>query len=135
MPKIKKGATRVSAPKFERKEKDIELEILIYLNSQPGCFAWKNKSMGTFNAARGVYLRNHHRFSEKGTSDIIGIFQGYMLCVEVKSRNGRLQPHQAQFLDRMSEMGAIAFVARSVDDVRAHLLDHRLKKFVETGRF
>lgn len=129
MIRIKKGpGAKKAGISFERKEKDIELEILIFLNSLPGCFAWKNKSMGTFNSARGTYLKNHHRFSEKGTSDILGIYRGYMICVEVKSRKGRLLPHQAIFLDKMTDHGAIAFVARSIDDVKAHLLDHVVRE-------
>lgn len=108
----------------ERKEKDIEAEILLWLNYQPGCKAWKNKSMGTFNAKRGVFLRPHGRFTERGSSDILGVWRGYMLCVEVKGRRGFLAPHQAEFLDTMSRLGAIAFVARSLDDVKAHLLEH-----------
>jgi penicillin-binding protein-related factor A (putative recombinase) len=111
-----------------RKEKDIELEVLLWLNSQRGCFAWKNKSMGTFNAKRGVYLRPTHRFSEKGSSDILGIWQGYMLCIEVKSQRGKLMPHQELFLDRINELGAIAFVARSLDDVKAHLIEAQILK-------
>jgi penicillin-binding protein-related factor A (putative recombinase) len=111
-----------------RKEKDIEQEILLWLNYQKGCFAWKNKSMGTFNAKRGVYLKPTHRFSEKGSSDILGIWQGYMLCIEVKSEKGRLMPHQAVFLDRMHELGAIAFVARSLEDVKAHLIEGQILK-------
>lgn len=122
----RKGATRVRAPKFKRKEKDIELEILTWLNLQPGCFAWKNKSMGTFNAKRGVYLRPTHRFSEKGTSDILGIWKGVMLCIEVKSATGRLMPHQSEFLERMDSLGAIAFMARSLEDVKAQLLEREI---------
>lgn len=114
---------------FKRKEKDIELEILLWLNRQPGCFAWKNKSMGTFNAARGVYLKSHHRFSEKGTSDILGIYQGHMLCIEVKSQTGRLLPHQAEFLWKMDKLGAIAFMARSLEDVKGQLLSQFLRQF------
>lgn len=110
-------------------EKQIELEILTWLNFQPGCFAWKNKSMGTFNAKRGVYLKSTHRFSEKGTSDILGIYRGHMLCIEVKSAKGRLMPHQAEFLERMDRLGAIAFVARSVDDVKAMLIEATILKF------
>jgi penicillin-binding protein-related factor A (putative recombinase) len=117
---------KVKLPK--RLEKDIELEILLWLNRQPGCFAWKNKSMGTFNAKRGVYLRSHHRFNEKGTSDILGIYRGYMLCIEVKSATGRLQPHQAQFLEKMHDMGAIAFMARSLDDVKGQLLQNLVER-------
>lgn len=56
-------------------------------------------------------------FNEKGTSDILGIWKGKMLCIEVKSAKGKLRPEQVTFLGDMSRLGAIAFVARSLDDV------------------
>jgi hypothetical protein len=129
----KKPPRTIRKPKVTmRKEKDIEQEILLWLNYQRGCFAWKNKSMGTFNAKRGIYLRPTHRFSEKGSSDILGVWQGYMLCIEVKSAKGRLMPHQEVFLDRMNELGAIAFVARSLEDVKAYLIEGQILR-LENG--
>jgi hypothetical protein len=99
------------------KEKDIEKLILEWLNLQPGCRAWKNKSMGTYDPVRGVYRANQSRFSEKGSSDILGIYAGKMLCIEVKSRRGTLRPEQKEFLDTMRKLGAITILARSLDDV------------------
>lgn len=99
------------------KEKEIERCILEWLNAQPGCKAWKNKSTGTYDPVRKCFRQNHSRWSEKGTSDILGIWAGKMLCIEVKSKRGTLRPEQKEFLTRMSELGAIAFVARSLDDV------------------
>jgi len=99
------------------KEKDIERLILDWLNAQPGCKAWKNKSMGTFDPIRGIYRANHSKYSEKGSSDILGIWNGKMLCIEVKSRRGTLRPEQKVFLDSMGTLGALTLVARSLHDV------------------
>lgn len=99
------------------KEKEIEKLILEWLNAQPGCKAWKNKSMGTFDPVKRIYRANHSRFSEKGSSDILGIWQGKMLCIEVKSRRGTLRPEQKDFLETMDSFGAITLVARSLHDV------------------
>lgn len=73
--------------------------------------------MGTFDPIKGIYRRSAGAFTEKGTSDIIGIWRGKMLCIEVKSATGRLRPEQKLFLEAMSSLGAIAFVARSLQDV------------------
>ena len=55
--------------------------------------------------------------SEKGVSDIIGIYKGKFLAIEVKTEKGRLSKHQEEFLDHVVWNGGIAIVARSVDDV------------------
>ncbi len=98
-------------------EKDIEKAILTWLNFQPECKAWKNKSMGTYDPRKGIYRRPSGAFNEKGTSDILGIWKGKMLCIEVKSATGKLRPEQYEFLRAMHELGAICFVARSLNDV------------------
>ena len=53
----------------------------------------------------------------KGVSDIIGIWKGRFLAIEVKTQTGRVSEYQQRFIDRVIEEGGIAFVARSVDDV------------------
>jgi len=72
--------------------------------------------MGTFDAKIGAYRKNGGPFSEKGTSDILGIWRGKMLCLEVKSRRGTLRPEQILFLQTMQQLGAIAGVVRSLKD-------------------
>lgn len=82
----------------------------------PDCLAWKNENVGVFDAAKGIYRRlSPHRM--KGISDILGIYRGRMLCIEVKSATGRLSPEQKDFLERMDALGAIAFMARSLEEV------------------
>jgi putative heme degradation protein len=73
--------------------------------------------MGTFDPVRKVYRANFNKYSEKGTSDILGIWRGKMLCIEVKSATGRLRPEQKNFLDIMSRLGAITLLARSLQCV------------------
>jgi hypothetical protein len=53
----------------------------------------------------------------KGVADILGIFDGRFLAIEVKRHGGQLRPKQQRFIDRVRIEGGIAFVARSVDDV------------------
>jgi len=121
----KRGGSRESKPKStvlandsrDLKEKDIEKLILEWLNLLPGCKAWKNKSMGTYDPVRKCFRANHSKFSEKGSSDIIGIWQGKMLCIEVKTKRGTLRPEQKEFLETMGKLGAISLVARCLEDV------------------
>lgn len=52
-----------------------------------------------------------------GFSDLFGFTaDGRPWFIEVKSDTGRLRPQQRQFIDAMTARGAIAGVARSVDD-------------------
>ena len=53
----------------------------------------------------------------KGISDILGIWEGKFLAIEVKTKIGRVSTHQVKFIDSVNNAGGLAFVARSVDDV------------------
>lgn len=53
----------------------------------------------------------------KGFSDLFGFRpDGRIFFIEVKNQTGRVRPEQEKFLERMREFGALAGVARSVDD-------------------
>ena len=114
--RLKEGLS-ASKTRSTPSEREIERSILAWLNYQPKCKAWKNKSMGTYDPTRRVFRRSNDPFSQKGTSDILGIWEGRMLCIEVKSAKGRLRPEQLEFLRTMSSLGAICLVARTLEDV------------------
>jgi hypothetical protein len=58
------------------------------------------------------------RFGFKGSSDIIGVLPGgRALFIEVKQKAGRLTEPQKEFLARAHMSGALAFEARSVEEV------------------
>lgn len=83
------------------KEKDITREIRNYL-----------KIMGVF------HFKVHQGLgSVPGVPDIIGIWKGRPLFIEVKAEKGYLSVQQDNFLKSVRNEGGIAFVARSVDDV------------------
>jgi len=53
----------------------------------------------------------------KGVSDIIGIFEGKPLAIEIKTGRGRLSEYQQAFAETWQREGGIFIEARSVDDV------------------
>ncbi len=64
--------------------------------------------------------------SQKGVSDIIGIYKRLFLAIEVKREDAIQCPYncnhktcweQAKFLKAVSKEGGIALVVRSVDDI------------------
>lgn len=100
-------------------EKHIENSILEFL-ALHNIFAFKVKSQGTFDQAKGQF-RRPSRYYKKGVADILGIFNGKFLAIEVKSAKGRLSPVQKLFLEQVHANGGMAFVARSIDDVATEL--------------
>lgn len=84
-------------------------------------FFWKVDSVGIFDPVKRRYRANTSPYRIKGVSDILGIWRGRPLAIEVKSEKGRLRPEQREFLERFRSEGGIAFMARSIDDVKREL--------------
>jgi hypothetical protein len=98
-------------------ERQIQQQILNYLNSQKGCYAFHCRNGATYDP-RGFYRAGS---SHRGVSDIIGSFRGHALFVEVKTQKGKISAEQVLFIEKMKQTGAIAFVARCLEDVIAQL--------------
>ncbi|MTB64099.1 VRR-NUC domain-containing protein [Streptococcus sp. zg-86] len=53
----------------------------------------------------------------KGFSDLFGFkSDGKIFFIEVKNKSGRIRPEQEKFIERMRLFGALAGVARSVEE-------------------
>lgn len=100
----------------------IKNAICAYLKLQ-GNFIFLHDSVGIYDPKINRFRMNNNRYRIKGVADILGIFKktGRMVAIEVKTKTGRLTPHQEEFLKAVKEHGGIAFVARSVDDVMKEL--------------
>lgn len=98
------------------KENDIQKSILEWFTLQRSAFVWRNNSVGIYDPTRKAY-RRPGTHTLKGVSDILGIWMGKPLAIEVKSKIGRVSPDQKAFLENFVKQGGIAFVARSLEDV------------------
>ena len=117
---------------MSRKESDIQRAILDYLKVR-GIMAWRQKSEGTWDAARGIYRRGT---GTPGLPDIGGILpgtsgydfndMGRALQIEVKAGRNKPSLEQINFLAAAQEAGAVAFVAYSVEDVIEKMKEARL---------
>lgn len=96
-------------------EKDIQKDILDYLRYR-GIFCWKQNNAG-IRKPDGGYIPTGLR----GVSDILGIFNGKFLAIEVKQPGNSLSTQQSDFLSMVNEKGGIGFVAYSIDDIDKHL--------------
>ena len=103
-------------------ERDIQAAILGLLRVHPRV-AWAarmNTGVAEYPGADGTVRRV--RFAFAGCPDILGqLRDGRLLAIEVKGASGRVTEDQVAFLARAARHNALAFVARSVDDVRRML--------------
>jgi len=100
------------ALKIMTKEGAVVQACLEYLKLY-GAFAWRNNTGALKDKSdRPVF------FGKIGSADIIGLLPGgRFLAVECKTEKGKLSDKQYEFLTSVKEMGGLAFVARSVDDL------------------
>ena len=105
-------------------ESDIQTLILAWLLTQK-FFVWRNKSEGTFDPLTGRRRAMNQVGAKKGVPDILGILpDGRFLAIEVKTQTGKVSPEQGDFIRQANTLGGLALVARSLDDVKAHLEDY-----------
>jgi penicillin-binding protein-related factor A (putative recombinase) len=103
-------------------EKEIETSILQYLEFVPSCYAWKNQSSAIFDPTKKVFRKAKSKFLINGVSDILGIFNGQFLAIEVKRPSNKVRPDdQVNFIKHINSMGGKAFFATSIDDVKEGL--------------
>lgn len=98
-------------------EQIIKNSILEWFRFQKDCFVIPIDSVGIFDPVKKIYRRKNSKFHIKGVSDILGIWKGRPLAIEVKSPIGRVTAEQNLFLNNYRRCGGIAIVARSVEAV------------------
>jgi len=103
-------------------EKTIELAILVYLAELgPQCFAYKQDGQGTVIDKDGkTIMVKSGGFRPRGKSDILCIYRGHVLAIEVKTpeRRDNVSIYQKGYRDRVKSAGGKWTVATSVDDVK-----------------
>lgn len=98
-------------------EKEIESDILDYLNAQPHCFAWKVNTMGVFDPVRKIYRKNKNRHIHLGTSDILGIYKAQAFAIECKTpaTKNKASDNQLEFLAKVNQVGGVTSILWSLD--------------------
>lgn len=67
-----------------KSETEIVGEIIQALEYQKIGFFWRQNNVGVFDQASGSYRKN--KYAVKGVSDILGIYKGKLVAIEVKSK-------------------------------------------------
>lgn len=79
------------------------------------------------NVGSGVTYDGRHFDTglPKGFSDLFGfrIPDGRAFFIEVKSPTGRIRPEQQNFIEQMRSNGALAGIARSVEEARRIIME------------
>lgn len=114
----------------EKTEKQIEKEILDYLNKEIGFF-FKHQSVGIYDPTIEKY-RSKSMYDLNGVADILGLLKkdrvGRFVAIEVKKPGEHLRMNQLGFLEKVLREGGIAFKASSVEEVKEKL--HNFGVFV-----
>ena len=93
------------------KEKDIQNKILKYLNDND----------------IGFFFKFHNGpYGSRGVSDIVGVFEGLAVFMEVKVPGGRLTKLQEKFLRDAENNGAIASVVHDLDEAKGTIARARI---------
>jgi penicillin-binding protein-related factor A (putative recombinase) len=106
----------------KRNETAIEQSILQFLECLPGCYAWKNPTSGYFDVKRKTFRKQTSKYAINGVSDILGVYQGRFLAIEVKDPQNKERPElQKNFINQVNSFGGIGFFATSIEDVKKEL--------------
>lgn len=115
-------------------EKQIESQILEWLNYQKGIFAFKVNTVGVFDPKKEVFRVNRNPFLHLGTADILGICDGRFFAMEVKTPLGlkralsKPTPHdirQQQFIHTVKRFYGFGGLVCSINDAAA--LIHQIR--------
>lgn len=97
------------------KESELQDKIRLALGRVPGLCLWRNNI--------GVAERNGYKIrfgvGGPGGADLIGLYQGKFLAVEIKTPIGRQTPEQKLFEQLVSNLGGTYLVLRSVEEALA----------------
>ena len=97
----------------------LKRSILQFLETQyPSGTFWMNKSVGVYDAKKGIYRKNNSRYDLNGVSDILGLLNGIFVALEVKTPSNKKRPQdQADFVHLVQSHGHLAAFVTSVDQV------------------
>lgn len=114
-----KKPRRVPSRRGYPTEGPIQTAIIQFLRLH-GFWVWRQNNHAVYDAKRGVYRRNPSAML--GVPDIMGTMpDGRILAIEVKSRTGKPTPEQGRFIAEVRRRGGVAFVARTLEDVKREL--------------
>jgi hypothetical protein len=101
--------------KLKQLEKEIQLGICDYLALRKHFF-WRQNTMPVYDSTKQMY-RPMPRYSLNGVPDILLIYKGRFIGLEVKRPGGSQSDNQKEFERRTKEAGGEYYIVTSLDDV------------------
>lgn len=93
--------------------------IIAWLKTE-GIFCWRNNSVGVWNGS--TYRTQNGVGAINGVSDILGILNGKLLAIEVKTTIGKVSESQKEFIDNVLLHGGHGLVARDLQSVKDYIV-------------
>jgi hypothetical protein len=75
----------------------------------------------TYTAKDGRQARHYVQGATKGTADLIGVWSGTPLAIEVKTPTGKVSKEQREWGEAWEKAGGYYVVARTLDDVHTFI--------------
>lgn len=105
-----RNVLKTSTPKLMgESESDIQKRILERLGLVPGTFFWRENS-GMVRQQDQYGKTRMWRAGIKGIADIVGVYKGRFVAIEVKAKGKKPSLVQKAYLQRVRDCGGIAFV-------------------------
>lgn len=102
------------------KESALQDRIRLALGSVPGLVLWRN-NCGTAEI-RGYKVK--FGVANPGGADLIGLWNGRFIAIEIKTETGRQSEDQRRFQELVTAKGGEYVILRSVEDARAWVSKH-----------
>lgn len=98
-------------------ENAVKKHVLQYLAYQREWFGFSVYNGATYDPKAGCFRAKTGIGQRKGVSDLIGMWNGQFMAVEIKTPTGVVSEHQKLFIDDVIRHGGLAVVIRSVDEM------------------
>lgn len=98
-------------------ESAIKREVFKYLSLCPEFYGWVETTGGIYDPTTKRFRARTGTGMRVGVSDIMGIWNGQGLAVEVKTKSGKVSEAQSKFMAEFVAKGGLAVVVRSLDQI------------------
>ena len=98
-------------------ESEVKRDIIWFLQLNQ-IFCWVNHTTGIYDTKQKKFRKLNGLGARTGVSDILGIYKGQPLAIEVKKPGNKATDKQLEFINDFNLNGGLAFVATSVHDVQ-----------------
>ncbi len=99
-------------------EAQIELSVCHWLRVR-GIFFWKQPQSGFFDSRVKRFRKQASPYAMNGCPDIICIYNGLFVGLELKSPKGKQSDSQLEFQRRVEAANGVYEVVRSIEDAAA----------------